>query len=300
MARALHIAAIAAAFALAQPWAQARTADEGSYGFAAIGHTNGNEKQLAEAIRDAGKARVEFIVANGVKGAQEPCSDRLYTERRTLMNASRRPLVVSLAASDWTACRNSAGRSNAIERLNRLRELYFFDSATLGKQKLQVKRLSSSVKFRAYAENSHWEVDGVLHATVNVPSNNNHFLLAAGRNSEYEDRLVANRFWLRRLFALARQRDMKAIVLFTEADISAPPGENPVAHDGFAEIRRQLATLARKYGGKVLLVDSAPLRKDARPSIEWRDKIGHLSLGAASVRVRVVPGSDTRFTLERD
>lgn len=301
MPGARHIAALAAGLLLAHGAAHATSsAKDKSYGFAAVGHTNGDDQQLKDAIREADEAKVEFIVTTGVKAASEPCSDKLYTARRALMNSSRRPLVLSLAASDWTGCRNSAGRSNAIERLNRLRELYFFDSATLGKDKLQVKRLSSSAKFRSYAENAHWEVDGVLYATVNIPSNNNHYLLAAGRNSEYEDRLVANRSWLRRLFALARQRDMHALVLFTEADISAAPNEQPQPNDGFAEVRKQLAALAKKYEGKVLLVDSADPEKNARPSIEWRGNLGHLSLGTASVQVKVTPGKDTRFALVPD
>ncbi|HEY1042369.1 MAG TPA: hypothetical protein VGE60_00760 [Telluria sp.] len=301
MLRALHIAATAAvAVALAHgPALAAPKAKDDSYGFAAIGHTGSNDTHLKEAIEDAERARVEFIVTTGVKSENEPCSDRLYTARRKLLNGSKRPVVLSLAASDWTACRNSANRSNAIERLNRLRELYFFDSETLGTKKLEVKRLSSSAKFRSYAENAHWEVDGVLYATVNVPSNNNNFLRAAGRNSEYEDRLVANRSWLRRLFALARQRDLNALVLFTEADISDPSDGSTAPDDGFAELRKQLAAQAKRYTGKLLLVDSAPLGKDAQPEIEWRGNTGHLSLGDSHVEVRVTPGSDTRFALAK-
>ncbi|HEU4853485.1 MAG TPA: hypothetical protein VFT37_15160, partial [Telluria sp.] len=265
MGRALHIAAVVAAITLAHPGAFAGPrVEEKGHGFAAIGHASGDEEQLERALDDANEARVDFIVATGVKSATEPCSDKLYTQRRELLDASRRPLVVSLAASDWTACRNSAGRTNAIERLNRLRELYFFDSATLGKKKLDVKRLSASEKFRSYAENAHWEVDGVLYATVNVPSDNNHFLRAAGRNSEYEDRLVANRSWLRRLFAMARQRDLTAVVLFTEADIWTPRTGRAPSEDGFAELRAQLETQSKRYTGKVLLVDSAPLDKGER------------------------------------
>ena len=304
MLRALHIAAVAAAVAAlahapattAAPKAKAK---DKSYSFAAIGHTGSNDKQLKEALDQAEQAKVEFIVATGVKSDKEPCSDKLYNERRKLLDESKQPVIVSLAASDWTACRNSAGRSNAIERLNRLRELFFFDSDTLGKKKLEVKRLSNSEKFRSYAENAHWEVEGVLYATVNVPSNNNHFLRAAGRNSEYEDRLVANRSWLRRLFALARQRDLDALVLFTEADISAPPDEQAAPADGFAEVRAQLATQAKRYKGKLLLVDSAALDKHTRPEIEWRSNTGHLSLGDASVEVRVTPGSDTKFVIAK-
>jgi hypothetical protein len=41
-----------------------------------------------------------------------------------LLDASAPPLIVSLSASDWASCRNSRGRINAIERLNRLRDCF--------------------------------------------------------------------------------------------------------------------------------------------------------------------------------
>ena len=118
-------------------------------------------------------------------------------------------MIVMPAASDWSDCKNSAGRTAAIERLNRLRELYYAEPESLGERKLDVTRLSANAKFRSYAENAHWVVGDVLYATVNVPANNNHYLPEAGRNSEYEDRLVANRFWLNRLFALARAQEAR-------------------------------------------------------------------------------------------
>jgi hypothetical protein len=68
---------------------------------------------------------VAFLVVTGIKGANEACSDKLYQQRRELVDAAQRPVVVLPAGSDWTECRNSAGRTNAIERLNRMRELYY-------------------------------------------------------------------------------------------------------------------------------------------------------------------------------
>ena len=110
--------------------------------FSVIGHvwrdsgggvgSSGDEAALRRALADAGAAGPAFIVATGVKAGAEPCSDKLYGQRRQLFNEVEVPLIVSLAGSDWTECLNSAGRSNAIERLNRLRELLFTDSQSLG------------------------------------------------------------------------------------------------------------------------------------------------------------------------
>jgi hypothetical protein len=310
MPGARRIAAWAGALALVlAARADAAGAGDGGHRFAIIGHSfaGGGEAKLEQALKDSSDTSLAFVVVTGIKGKDEGCGDKLYLRRRDLLNEAKRPLILAPAGSDWTECRNSAGRSNAIERLNRLRELYYGEPASLGARKLAVTRLSMSPRFRSYAENAHWEVGKVLYATVNLPANNNHYLPAAGRNSEYEDRLVANRFWLNRLFALARRDKMEAVVLFSEGDLKAlvqPTGlrallrRPPAVQDGFSQPRRQVQTLAQKFAGKVLLVDSEALPKGKKPAIEWRNNVGHLSMGAEALEVRVEPGADGLFKLE--
>jgi hypothetical protein len=280
----------------------------GEYQFGVIGHSvrNGGDAQLRRALNERSDAAQAFVVVTGIKGAAEPCSDKVYTERRDLLDDAASPVIAALAASDWSECRNSAGRSAAIERLNRLRELYFSDASSLGTRKLAVTRLSSTPKFRSYAENAHWVVGKVLYATVNLPANNNHYRAEAGRNSEYEDRLVANRFWLNRLFALARRDKLDAVVLFSEGDVKAqdqPTGLKALLaraserQDGFAEPRRQIAALAQKFKGSVLLVDAAGAA-GAEPAISWRDRLGHLGVGASAVEIKVTPGAEPMFSIK--
>ncbi|GAB3435213.1 hypothetical protein NX773_03070 [Massilia solisilvae] len=277
--------------------------------FAVIGHSfiSGGEEHLKAAIAETSEKSLAFVVVAGIKGVQEGCVDKLYQQRRELIDNARRPMVVLPAASDWTECKNSAGRSNAIERLARLRELFYAEQQSLGEKKIALTRQSMSPRFRSYAENAHWEVGKVLYATINLPSNNNHYLPAAGRNSEYEDRLVANRFWLNRLFAIARSDKVEAIVLFSEGDLkpfSEPTGlrallrRAPAGHDGFAEPRRQVLALAQKFAGKVLLVDSAGLPKGAKPGIEWRGNVGHLSVGPGALEVRVQTNGEPKFAVK--
>lgn len=298
----LSALALLAAAAAAAP----RPAD--THRFAVIGHSfaGGGEERFRQAIDEANDKTLSFVVVTGIKGAAEACTDKLYQQRRDLLDEARRPVIVAPAGSDWTDCRNSAGRSNAIERLNRLRELLYPDQSSLGAKKIALTRLSMSPRFRSYAENAHWEVGKVLYATLNLPANNNHYLAAAGRNSEYEDRLVANRFWLNRLFAIARRDKLDAIVLFSEGDLQPflkPPGlgallrRAPAVQDGFAEPRKQVMALAQKFGGKVLLVDGAALPKGAKPGIEWQGNVGHLSVGSGAVEVKVGPDAEHLFAL---
>ena len=280
-----------------------------SFVFGAIGHAfkaDADEALLKRAIAEVNQEKPVFIVATGIKAASEPCSDKLYSQRKQVLDESPRAIIVSPAGSDWSECRNSAGRSNAVERLNRIREVFYPDNNSLGVQSLTLTRLSATAKFRSYAENAYWEHGGVLFATLNLPAKNNHFLPEAGRNSEYEDRLVANRAWLHRLFALAQRRGVEGVVLFSDGDLGvhAEEGFSLLSgfgnkQDGFKQVRKQVRALAEKFQGKVLLIDG---QGDAKvtPAINWQNNLGHLGLGAEWEAVKVQPGSAALFTLKEE
>ena len=293
--------------------AQAAPRQSGAHRFAVIGHSfsgSTGEERLERALSQTRDSALAFVVATGIKGAQEPCSDALYARRRELFDDARRPVIVVPAASDWSECVNGAGRQAPIERLNRMRELFYAEPASLGVRPLALTRLSTAAKFRSYVENAHWVVGKVMYASVNLPADNNHYRIEAGRNSEFEDRSVANRFWLNRVFTLARRAHAEAVVLFSEGDVkilSETPGllerlRRPAApgKDGFADIRRQIGALAQKFGGKVLLVDTAALPNGANPALEWRGNLGHLSVGSDTVAIDVTPGTPALFALRRE
>lgn len=277
---------------------------KGDFSFALIGHSfrhDGGDADLRRLLAEATQAEPAFIIATGIKSAGEACSDRLYQERRNLMAAVERPLVLLPAGSDWADCRNSNGKSNAVERLNRIRELFFPEAEALGTRKLALNRQSAIAKFRDYAENAYWEHENILFVTLNVPARNNHYLSEAGRNSEYEDRMVANRAWLHRAFLTARRKQLPGMVLVMDGDIGAHTEPGFFARlaqkkDGFTETRRVVRSLAEKYPGRLLLVDSQKQDK-APPAIAWTGNIGHLALGTEAVQVRVIAGSADLFSI---
>lgn len=312
MMRRAFTAALIAAACMAAPAPSAARAAKDEHQFGVIGNSfvkGGSEERLEKALDELSAPALAFVVVTGIKAHDEPCSDSLYLERRKLISNAKRPVIVLPAASDWSGCKNSNGRTAAIERLNRIRELYFAEPETLGRRKLEVTRQSASSKFRSYAENTYWVDGNVLYATVNVPANNNHYLPEAGRNSEYEDRLVANRYWLNRVFALARAKKHDAVVLFSEGDIRPLVQErgfraflsrNRKPRDGFDAPRRQVAQLAHKFAGKVLLVDTAAAPgSKAEPAIEWLGNIGHVSAGSRALQVHVAKDDDVMFTLKK-
>ena len=285
-------------------------AQAADFNFAVIGQTIGarnDPSPLVQAIADSDADNVAFVIANGFKRADEACSDQLYESRRDVLGAAKNGLILSLAGADWSECKDAGGHSAAVERLSRVRELFYVDELSFGASKIPVMRQSNAVKYRSYAENARWEVDGILFATVNLPAMNNHYRMEAGRNSEFEDRLIATRDWLQRAFAIAARKKMSALVLICDGDPLQKPGaqralDANAKRDGFAEVRQQLTTLAGKFAGKVLIVHNRQEGGSARTSasaIAWHGNVGELEVGAQWVKIGVKEGSQVRFVAAR-
>jgi hypothetical protein len=189
-----------------------------------------------------------------------------------------------------------------MERLSRLRELFFVDEFSLGASKIPVIRQSNTPKFRSYMENARWEVGRVLFATVNLPADNNHYRMEAGRNSEFEDRLIANRDWLQRTFAIATRKKMAGIALFCDGNPLLKPGtqrlfDSAGKRDGFTEIRQQLSALAGKFPGKVLVAHNRSASHNAHSSgIVWHGNLGDLELGSDWIKLGIKSGNPAVFT----
>ena len=280
-------------------------AGAGNFSFAVIAHAftkTSDESVLRDAIAKTDADNLAFVVANGIKSNTEPCTDQIYSRRKALLDEAQNGLILSLAASDWADCRRNDGRSAAVERLNRLRELFFVDEFSLGKTRLPLIRQSLMPKFRSYGENARWAINDVMFATVNLPANNNRYLSAAGRNSEFEDRLVANRAWLEQLFNAATQKNLKAIVIFSDGNPFSKPDSTSLFgqrnRDGFAEVRRHINFFGSKFSGKVLVIHEQPTA-DPSPAthISWRKNVGDLAIGSGWTKLTVTPSSREFFAV---
>jgi len=256
---------------------------------------DGSDVPLREAIVRANQKNLAFLVVNGIKSKNEPCSDTFYQQRKNLLNESEKAIVVSLAGSDWIECKSEEGKPLAVERLQRLRELYFDGGTTLGAKKMRLVRQSLTAKFRSFSENGYWRQGKILFATVNLPAANNHYLAAAGRNSEFEDRLIANRDWLQRIFSLARIHKMRGIVLFADGNpIAKPARRSDGSRDGFLEVRKQIMLLTARFPGRVLLVHGHAPTSNAQ--IAWRDNLGTIGAGKDWLEITANPAAMQVFS----
>ncbi len=282
------------------------TAQPNEFSFGVIGHsfkTASDESALREAIAETDEDNLAFVVAGGIKSSKDACTDALYLQRKALFESAKNGLIVSLAASDWSECRNRHGRSAAVERLNRLRELFFVDEFSFGASRIPLMRQSATAKFRSYGENARWEIGDVMFATINLPANNNHYRTEAGRNSEFEDRTIANRDWLQRILSFATRKKMRGIVLFCDGNPLARPGflqrfDPREKRDGFAEVRQQINTLASKFSGKVLVIHGqADANAGNSTGIDWENNLGELAVGPGWTKVTVSRALPTVFSV---
>ncbi len=293
-------------FALLQPLL-VQSAESTLFSFGVLAKplkASAGENMVRDAIAETDVDNLAFIVANGVKASDESCSDEAYKDRRSLFDSAKNGLIISATASDWTQCVDAKNRSISAERLSRLREVFFADEFSFGDSKIPLIHQSTMPKFRLYVENMHWRIGGIMFATVNLPSNNNNFLNAAGRNSEFEDRQIANNDWLKRIFVTAKISKLDGVVIFCDG--------NPMMYvenslffssvnkrEGFADIRKQIKAFSAKFQGKILIVhsDLDARRMSNIGGIDWKDNVGTLHAEMPWTKINVDSTKPHLFTV---
>lgn len=223
--------------------------------------------------------RLQFAVWDGaLRRSGEPCVDALFAARRTLLDTSPIPLVVIPGRHDWEDCDSQpAGGFDPVERLDFVRQTFFDQPHSLGNRAMHVVRQSDLPRFRQYRENLRWETGGIAFVTLNVPDGNNHYSSAGGRNGEFEDRALANAFWLRHAGEYAKRRKLKAIGVLIDADPNFERYEQRerftwlrwgrgLPRDGYVEFKRTLVELSRSFSGTVVLIHGAS--RDTLPRVQ--------------------------------
>ena len=230
------------------------------------------ETALQHLLNAIGQERnTSFIVYDGdLKGETEPCRDSLYDTRQQIFDSSRKPVVLLPGGNDWASCGLAqAGSYDPVERLDFIRQLFFGDSSSLGQTPMNVIRESDVARFRPFRENVRWQTDGVAFIGLNAPAPNNHYLTAGGRNGEFEDRSVANAFWLEHAVETARRSEMRAVVVILQGDPDFARYERrdrfawlhfsrgDTSRDGFLELKRSLVKAAELFRGPVIVIHTS-------------------------------------------
>lgn len=115
------------------------------------------------------------IHAGDIKTGGTPCSDAYLMGRRERFSRFDDPFILTPGDNEWTDChRNKAGRYDPLERLAKLRSIFYPEvGMTLGKRKMKVRSQASMGGFDEFRENVMWERDGVFYATIHIVGSRN-------------------------------------------------------------------------------------------------------------------------------
>ncbi len=257
--------AASAALLLWLPAAQAERFNFAAFGDLPYTDTERAElPQLIDAMRDA---EVAFAVHVGdMKHGSTPCDDVTLQDFRDLLAGAPFPTVFVPGNNEWVDCeRRSAGAFDPLERLDKLRSLYFAKAESLGTAPFSVVRQSDAdFTHGAYQEHLRWQRGPVLFLTLNVPGSDNHYGSQREPSTEYRQRMSAVRDWLDAGFAEAQRKSLPAIVIFMHAnpDFEAFAAGTPPR--AYSELLYALRTAVLGFSGEVLLIhgDTHVMRVD--------------------------------------
>lgn len=228
------------------------------FSFAIIGDTPyqfGEEWMFAEMLKDIDKEDLAFVVHVGdFKNGTSACSDELFAKRLQQFQSVRHPFIFVPGDNEWTDCHRSG--SDPLERLTKLREMFYPGEDSLGERKLKLQRQSADPRFAEYRENVRWAIDPALFIGLNIPGSNNNLGRTPQMDDEYARRSAANAAWLAEGFDLAKRNGYAAVFVAIQANprferASRRPAS---AVDGYAAFRQALLAHTFAFGKPVILI----------------------------------------------
>src|SRR5262245_49735 len=139
------------------------------------------------------------------KSGSTLCDDATFDSIHTLFMTFEQPLVYTPGDNEWTDChRKNNGPFDPLERLEKIRTMFFPTAASLGKTTLSVTRQSDVSAFKNMVENARWVKNGILFVTVHVIGSNNNLRQNRDATLEFLARNEANIAWINEAFNAAR------------------------------------------------------------------------------------------------
>jgi predicted phosphodiesterase len=259
-----------------------------SFQFAAIGDTGYSKKSEAEFDRmlaAMNKENLAFVIHVGdieadprpymarPNAVTEPCTDDAFKNILAQFQKSAHPFVLTPGDNDWTDCHLLKGRQlDPIERLGKLREMFYPAGRSLGQKTMPVESQASDPKFSKFRENLAWTVNNVSFATMHIVGSNNNLGRTPEMDAEANERMAAAVAWLHKAFADAKAKNSAGLVLMTQANVGFEthwtpslvgryfrlfPGVTPpkeLKPSGFNDILNAIAAEMESYDKPVLFV----------------------------------------------
>ncbi|MFJ6156715.1 hypothetical protein ACIQF8_17705 [Pseudarthrobacter sp. NPDC092184] len=242
-----------------------------SFAFGVIGDIPYGDAEIAKfpaRIQDINADKdLKFVTHVGdIKNGSSVCSDEYFANIRTQFDTFEHPLVFTPGDNEWVDChRTNNGAYNPLERLDRLREVFFNEPGkTLGAT-LPVKTQENL----GLPENVRFAQNRVAFSVLNVQGSNNSLQPWTGLGetsatpeqvAEVEYRTGAVLAQIRETFADAERRNDRAVVLMTQADMFDPSllaaaTANPEVVSGFREIVAAIVEETNSFDAPVYLIN---------------------------------------------
>jgi len=241
-------------------WSVSALAQPFSLGlFGDTGYSRGELALVPDLIAEMDREDLAFVIHDGdFKSGGSVCSDEVFRHMLQVFEASRHPLIYVPGDNEWTDChRKNNGAYDPVERLAKLREMFFSGATALGQRPLKLQRQSADPKFAAYRENVRWETNGVIFVGMNVTGSQNNFH-GASRNGgpveEFLQRSVANKAWLAQAFERARQAKLAGLMLVIQANPLLEVFNEGKPVPGYTDFLTQLRVETLAFPGQVVLV----------------------------------------------
>jgi hypothetical protein len=202
------------------------------------------EREFANLMRDIDAADLAFVVHNGdfwgdaafwtekppadlerqrapfvFVGGHAPCADETFAHRLQLARESRHPFILVPGDNEWADCHRAKPRAyDPLERLTKLRQMFFFGDRTLGRRTLPLSRQSDDARYAKFRENMRWTHGEVLFIGLHILGSDNNRGRTSEMDAEYAERNAANLAWMRDSFALATRSDSRGIMIIAQAN----------------------------------------------------------------------------------
>jgi hypothetical protein len=179
----------------------------------------------------------------------------MFANRLESFNAFLRPMILTPGDNEWTDChRANNGSYDALERLAYLRRIFYPNNQSLGREKLTLTQQIEDPRFPKFVENAMWSSGNILFATVHIIGSNNNLGRNTENDREYEERNLANLYWIKTAFSVARDNGFAGVVLVIQANLNLGlPATNP-DRGGFNDTIFVLEQEALAYGKPIMLV----------------------------------------------
>ena len=257
-----------------------------AFSFVAIGDMPYGERavvypKFTALIGAINAAAPDFTIHIGdFKSGSTLCSDEEFQNQLNFMNSFQGALVFTPGDNEWTDChRKNNGAFDPIERLGKLRTMFFANAKSLGMKPMALERQADVMpEFKTYVENVRFAKNGILFVTAHIVGSNNNFEVRDPKAvAEFQARDAVNVAWIKDSFNKAASSDIAGLVLAIQADpfdLANQFTQYPT-YSGFAtSIGETFVPLARDSAKPVLFIhgDSHIFRVD-QPFKEPKGKV---------------------------